>query len=179
MIILDEHREQPTMIYAEAGTNRLCLAGESHVGEQYQGMHAFLPVAVGASLPLVIALTVMPTVFRAAMPFALMAMAAMMIAAVGIAIFSMLHKGEVVAVALDPSAHALEFTYGGLFANTAVRIPASHVAAVEMSVTFDDDGYRYQYPQIVTSRGEQIPLPVDVTASDLAAFRKALQRAAR
>lgn len=162
------------MIYAEQGTRRLSLSNGGSYDEDYSGWHAIAPIAVGAAAPMIIIMTLAPTLLAKAVPFVMLAMVALLIGVVAIAVYSLLRKGDVVAVTFDPRSRLIELTHSGIFATSQTRLPAESIISIEMASAFDDDGYRWQYPELVTRRGERFALPAGITTSDLSAFRRAL-----
>lgn len=162
------------MIYAEQGTKRLSLSNGQSYEDDYSGWHAVAPIAVGSAAPMIISMLLAPSLFAKAMPFVMLAMAALLVGVVAIAIYSLLRKGDVVSMTFDPASRVVELTHGGLFATSLTRLPAASIVSIEMASAFDDDGYRWQYPELVTRRGERFVLPAGITNSELSAFRQAM-----
>lgn len=162
------------MIYAEQGTRRLSLTNGQSVEDDYSGWHAIAPIAVGSAAPMIITVLLAPSLFAKAMPFVMLAMAALLVGVVAIAIYSLLRKGDVVSVTFDPTSRSVELTHGGVFATSQTRLPVESIVSIEMASAFDDDGYRWQYPELLTRRGERFALPAGISNSELSAFRRAL-----
>lgn len=160
-------------------TDHAGIVGISGHGDEveYAGWHVLLPVVIGLCTPVVSLLILAPGLMLNALPVLIPVLCVMLAATASIAIVSMLRKGAVRAVRVDAARGAVEITHAGVLADHTTRFPAMRIAAVEMAIDYDDDGYRWATPRLVLSDGEVILLPPDTTESQLAALRAAIARA--
>lgn len=152
------------------GSDHLRLASPEYFqGEGYKGPHACVPAILGLLVPLLIPAIVAPSALGSALPVLLALLLLLLVFSAGVAIASLVFKGEVVSLTLVPEFGSLELRRAGLFANTTTRMPLSRVAAVEMGLP--SRRYDLARARLVTTDGRAFELPEDISRAEIIAFR--------
>jgi hypothetical protein len=132
------------------------------------------PVMLGLAGPVALISVLGTNAFEhAQFLFTLVLMTVMIISAVVFAM-SALFRGPVAAMVFDRSARNISVVRQGVFANTQSIVPFDQVLKVQFASHYDDDGYRFETGELITTEGSSIELPDGVAESQVRAIKAIL-----
>lgn len=142
--------------------------------DSYRGVHALAPISLGLALPALALLILVPEMVNYwALMLSLYLMIIFVLSGV-IFVRSIFRSEDVAEVRLDKAARTVSVTRKGSFGNTVSYIPFDKVSDAYFNVRYDDDGYKVSEPRLRLKNGEELDLPGEAGAADLAAVRKLL-----
>lgn len=132
------------------------------------------PVLIGLMAPLLVMLTIEPSLVRHAQFMIAALLIPILLIAVGICIYCVLSPGEVSGVIVDTATRQLTVVQSNFFATRSSAMPFTAITSVRVVAGYDRDGYATRRTEVVTRRSERIPLPAGTTDAEIAALRQVL-----
>ncbi len=163
------------MSHAAIVPNELVL-GSTEFMQASRTLQWLSPVLLGLAGPIALIVIIGPSILEHAQ--FLFAMILLTILVISFAMFtlSIVMRGPVAAVVFDRASRSINVIHQGVFANAITVLPFDAVHKIHLASAYDDDGYRRDIAELITTEGTSIVLPVGVVEAQVRAAKAILGR---
>jgi hypothetical protein len=152
------------------------VLGSAEIMQSSRALQWLSPVLLGLAGPLVLMVVLGPSILDHAQFLFSMILLTILIISAGMFTFSVVMRGPVAAVVFDRPTRSVNIIRQGVFANSITVLPFDAVHKIQIASAYDDDGYRREIAELITTEGTSIVLPAGVIEAQIRAAKVILGR---
>ena len=134
------------------------------------------PVLLGLAGPMALIVVIGPSVLEHAQFLFAMILVTILFISFAMFTLSIVMRGPVAAVVFDRASRSINVIHHGVFANAIVILPFEAVHKIHLASAYDDDGYRREIAELITTEGTSIVLPAGVVEAQIRMAKAILGR---